>query len=74
MDQIFKVIAVNKERTYAYAEWILDYMPIGENTVFITDRRGSCYFARKDQIIINPEIIRESSSGWLFKIKWKDEN
>lgn len=74
MDRIFKVIAVNEERTEAYAEWILDYKPIDENTVYITDRRGSCHFAWQDQIVINPEIIRECSGGCLFKIKWKDEN
>lgn len=67
---LFRIIAISPDGKDAYAE------RVESATVLNSDGRciihgiyGDCYFAHKDELIEDPEIIRESSPGWLFKIK-----
>lgn len=71
---IFRIIAKSQDQAEAYAERIYSFkvMPDGE-TVFCTDLKDSCYFARLSDIIENAEVIKLVSAPWLYKIKLEEK-
>lgn len=73
MGMIFRIMARNKEGTYAYAERIESYSITPSGAAFCVGFDDSCYFADPDDIVINPEIASRCSAKWLYKIKLQEE-
>ena len=67
---LFRIICVSPDGKEAYAELVESATVLNsDGRCIIHSFRGDCYFANKDELIEDPEIIRESSPGWLFKIR-----
>lgn len=65
----YRIMCRNKERTEAFVEQLRDIKPIDNGRVVCVGLDNSCNFASVSDIVKDPEIIRSTSAGWLFKIK-----
>lgn len=66
----FKIVARNKKDQEAFAEEIYCFRYIdGNDCVYVQNYNGDTYFADRADIVCNPDIIRQTSMPWLYKIR-----
>ena len=66
----YRIIAISEDGKEAYAERLLDCLPIGGCRVVCTTFDKTIFIAHEEDIIKDPVILYQSRSAeWLFRIK-----
>lgn len=67
----YRIIAMDKEQHFAFAEKVVirDWKRIECCVrVEVIDHKGRAWNEPMNRILINPKIIKEVSSPWLYKV------
>ena len=72
---MYRIIAMNKERTEGYAEIIESVHPIGKNRAFVLPVSGIGYFCNVVELIDIDEadIIHHCAGGCVVKVRLKGD-
>ena len=66
---LFRLIAWNPNSNEAYAERIKDFRVCDDGSVLVCSLKNETYFVEKNEILIDPVIIRKVSGEWLYKVE-----
>lgn len=70
----YRIIAKNKEHTEAYAEKLSNIRLLDHDECYVASVNGSAYYCPDSELVLNPEVIRECSGGWLYRIRLEAEH
>lgn len=65
----YRIIAKNPEGTLAYAEKLSNIRLLDHDECYVASVNGSAYYCPVSELVLNPDVIRECSGGWLYRIR-----
>ena len=66
---LFRMVAKAPNSNEAYAERIKSFRICDDGSVLVCSLKNETYFAEKNEILIDPVVIRKVSGEWLYKVE-----